>query len=398
MRLKSISKISLNAIFRNKIRSLLTSLGIIIGVASVILLVSIGNGLKGYITKTFEDLGTNLLYIMPGKFQFKDSREGGPPGVANNKLTFRVARNIERAEHVTAVLPILSTNNTAKYRSETVDTFFVGTSEQYSQIRNSPVSQGRFFTRSEVSRAAKVAVLGTTVSDELFINQSPIGKQIIVGDTRYEVVGLLESKGGGLGNDQDDQIMVPVTTLQRQIDSDKLSYIYVQIDSTDNIESATKSINSILLKTLEDDEFSIVNSTELLSTISGILGAVTLGLGGIAAISLLVGGIGIMNIMLVSVTERTREIGLRKAVGARPVDILVQFLIEAIILSVAGGAIGILIGVLGSLALRVFIQTSVTFWSVALAFGFSALVGIVFGVWPAYKASKLAPIAALRYE
>lgn len=400
MRTSNLLRVSTAAIARNKTRSLLTSLGIIIGVASVILLVSIGSGIQTYVTQAFEDLGTNLLYIMPGKFQFKDSREGGAPGVATNKLTIQLADKIERSSRfVTAVLPIMSTNNTLKYKSKTHDTFVIGTYEQYSEIRNSPLSAGRFFSKSETRRFSKVAVIGTTVAKELFEDTYPINKEILVGDKRYKIIGVLESKGSGLGNDQDDQIIVPITTLQRQTNADKLTYIYVQIDNTENTDKATKEIETILLdEDLTADEFSVLNSEELLSTVSGILSAVTLGLGGIAAISLIVGGIGIMNIMLVSVTERTHEIGLRKAVGAHPRDILVQFLLEAIILSLIGGSIGIIIGALGSMALNQFFQTTITPWSIAIAFIFSTIVGIVFGVWPARKASKLSPIDALRYE
>jgi putative ABC transport system permease protein len=400
MRTSNLLRVSTAAIARNKTRSLLTSLGIIIGVASVILLVSIGSGIQTYVTQAFEDLGTNLLYIMPGKFQIRDSREGGAPGVATNKLTIKLADKIERSSrYVNAVLPIMSTNNTLKYRANTHDTFVIGTYEQYSEIRNSPLSVGRFFSKSEVRRFSKVAVIGTTVAEELFGDTYPINKEILVGDKRYKVIGVLESKGSGLGNDQDNQIIVPITTLQRQTNADKLTYIYVQIENTDNTDKATKEIEAILLdEGLSIDEFSVLNSEELLSTVSGILSAITLGLGGIAAISLIVGGIGIMNIMLVSVTERTREIGLRKAVGAHPRDILIQFLLEAIILSLIGGAIGITIGALGSLALNQFFQTTITPWSIIIAFIFSTIVGIVFGVWPARKASKLSPIDALRYE
>jgi len=400
MRINNLIKVAITAIIRNKTRSLLTSLGIIIGVASVILLVSIGSGIQSYVTAAFEDLGTNLLYVMPGKFQFRDSREGGPPGTSNNKLTIKIADKIKRSSPlVVDVLPIMNTNNSLKYKAKTDDTFVIGTYEKYPQIRNSPVSAGRFFSRSEVRRFAKVTVIGTTVATELFADTYPINKEILIGDKRYKVIGVLESKGSGLGNDQDNQIIVPITTLQRQTNADKLSYIYIQLKNTDNIDKATKQIETILLEQgLDKDEVSVLNSKELLSTISGILSAITLGLGGIAAISLVVGGIGIMNIMLVSVTERTREIGLRKAVGAQPRDILIQFLIEAVSLSLVGGTIGVLLGSLGALALNQFVQTTVTPWSIIIAFVFSTLVGIVFGVWPARKASSLSPINALRYE
>lgn len=398
MRLTNLLRVSLKAVLANKTRSILTSLGIIIGVASVIMLVSIGTGIRAYVTSAFEDLGTNLLMVMPGKFSFSDSREGGPPGVATNKLTLDLARKIERVDGVVSVLPIVSSNNDARFRGESVNTFIVGATESYPTVRNSPMGQGRFFRRSEVNRAARVAVLGTTVVEEIFGKLNPLGQDITIGDKRYQVIGVLTSKGAGFGSDQDNQILVPITALQRDADLDKLSYVYVQSASTEQIAEVTKGIEETLGRELDDDEFSVVNSAELLSTITGILGALTLALGGIAAISLLVGGIGIMNIMLVSVTERTREIGLRKAVGAKPSDILIQFLIEAVVLSLLGGIIGIILGTLGSLAISRFIQTSVTFWSVAAAFGFSVAVGVIFGVWPSWKAGRLSPIDALRYE
>lgn len=400
MRFNNIFKVSLTAIFRNKARSILTSLGIIIGVASVIMLVSIGNGIKKYVTSAFEDLGTNLLYVMPGTVRFSDSREGGPPGASVNKLTLEVADTLERkAKYVNSVLPIMSTNYQLKYRSNQHLSFVIGTNPDYEEIRKSPVKSGRFFNNSEYRRAARVAVVGTTVVEKLFGQSDPLGKEITVNDKKYTVVGVLDSKGSGMGNDQDDQIIVPTTALEKQTGSDKLAYIYVEVDDMENISRAQASVEEVLIREgLDEDEFTASDPKELLGTVNQILSAITIGLGGIAAISLLVGGIGIMNIMLVSVTERTREIGLRKAVGARPQDILIQFLIESVVLSLFGGVLGILLGSLGSWGISTFIQTSVTPWSVILAFSFAFLIGVVFGVWPARKASQLPPIEALRYE
>lgn len=399
MRLTSIVKISIGAIIGNKIRSLLTSLGVIIGVGSVIMLVSIGTGIQNYVTSSFEDLGTNLLFVQPGKISFSDGgREGGPPGVATNKLTIKTSRDIERIDGVKATVPIVSTSITAKYAGEEFATSVTGTTAQYSDVRNTYTEKGNFIKSSDVNRSGKVAVIGKTLVKELYKGVNPIGKDIQLGDRKYKVVGVLEEKGGGFGGDQDNSVIVPITTLQSQLDSDKLTYIYVEVSDTDKIDTITKSIEKELLKEMDEDQFSVVNSAELLKTITGILGAITAALGGIAAISLVVGGIGIMNIMLVSVTERTKEIGLRKAVGAKPSDILIQFLVEAVSLSVFGGIIGILLGALGAAVINNFVQTSITAWSVLIAFCFALGVGIIFGVWPAWKASKLSPIDALRYE
>lgn len=396
MRLKNLFDIAITAILRNKTRSLLTSLGIIIGVASVILLVSIGEGLKSYINKSFESLGTNVLMVMPGKI----TGQGGP-GMTVNKLTFDLVDEIEnKAKYVKAVIPALNSTATVKYKNKTHSTQCAGMTANYAEAMNYQADIGRNFTDSENKRAAKVAVLGPTVVEKLFGEEDPIGKQVTILDKRFQVIGVTAPKGSAMGQDEDDNVIIPVNTLRSMLDVDTVQAIYIQTYPDENeIAQAKESVHAILIKNkLKEDQFSINTSQELLNTITGILSALTLGLGGIAAISLIVGGIGIMNIMLVSVTERTREIGLRKSVGAHPKDILVQFLFEAVVLSLVGGAIGIALGTLGSLALRSFLQTHVTLWSVLMSFGFSTAIGVIFGVWPARKASKLSPIDALRYE
>lgn len=399
MRARNIARISVKALMINKTRSLLTTLGIIIGVMAVILLVSLGSGLERQITEQFENLGTNLLFVMPGKVQFRDSREGGPPGVATNKLTHDDARRVEKqAPSVVDTLPIVTTNATVSFRKKVASTFIVGSTEKYEEFRSSPVERGKWFGSGDVAASRRVAVAGQTVVENIFGNADPIGKKVDIAGRKYEVIGILTSKGGGFGNDQDDQFIVPITTLQKQFNIDKLSYFYAQVDDSQNLDKATTEIKRIMEKKLDKDEFSVVNSQEILSTFQNILNTITAALGGIAAISLLVGGIGIMNIMLVSVTERTREIGLRKAVGATPRAIMYQFLIEAVILSFMGGVIGTLLGVGIGAILNQFISVNTPIWAVVMAFGVSALVGIVFGVFPARKASKLSPIEALRYE
>ena len=404
MHLTNLFKISIQAVLVNKSRTILTSLGIIIGVASVILLVSIGTGIQNYVTNSFKDLGADLLLVMPGKVKFGGSgggREGGAPGAATNKITLKISNNLQRHLLSDAIVsPIITTPVTIKHQSNLSDSSALGVGAEYPTVRNSPLSSGRFFNESELNRTAKVVVVGTTVAKNSFTVEDPLGQEITINDQRYKIIGVLESKGSSLGNDQDNIVILPISTLQQLLNIDKVSYIYVKVNISENINAVTTKINNYLTdrQNLKTDEFSVTSSAELLKTITGILGVITIALSGIAAISLVVGGIGIMNIMLVSVTERTREIGLRKAVGAKPSDILLQFLIEAVFLSVIGGVIGIIIGALGSLLISRFVETSVTFWSVALAFGFSTLVGVVFGVWPARKASKLSPIEALRYE
>ena len=383
----------------NKTRSVLTTLGIVIGVMAVILLVSLGAGIEKQITQQFEDLGTNLLFVMPGKFQFNEGREGGPPGAATNKLTVEEANRVARdADHVTETLPIVTTTAKVSFRGEETTTFIIGTSEVYETLRNSAVSSGQWWGQKDVSGNRRVAVAGTKVIDKLMGETDAVGQQVSIGNKKYEIVGVLEEKGSFGNNDQDDQLIIPITTMQRQFNIDKLSYFYVQIDDNKNLDQASEEIKAVLSKKMDEDEFSVVNSQELLATFKQILGTITAALGGIAAISLLVGGIGIMNIMLVSVTERTREIGLRKAVGATPKVILIQFLIEAVILSLAGGMIGTALGVGIGLILNRFVPVHTPPWAVAIAFGVSALVGIVFGVFPARRAAKLSPIEALRYE
>ncbi len=399
MRWSNLFKVSLDAVRANKTRSLLTSLGIIIGVASVILLVSIGSGIKEYVNRQFQDLGSDLLMVMPGKVNFRN--HGGPPGSVTNKLTVKVAEDLARQVNgIQGAVPLIANASTVKFQGNTLDTQLLGSSESLPDALNLPATSGRFFLDSEVRRNAKVAVIGTTVVKNLFGTDDPLGQEITVIDKRYTVIGVLKSKGSGFGNDEDNRVIVPVTSLQQQMGSDKVSFIYVKAQNINNVDYLKTQINNFLMdrEKFKTDEFSIVSSDELLGTINSILSVLTLALSGIAAISLVVGGIGIMNIMLVSVTERTKEIGLRKAVGASPVDILIQFLIEAVFLSLLGGITGIILGAIGSWILGRVIQTSVTWWSILMAFGFSSIVGIVFGVWPAWKASKLSPIEALRYE
>jgi putative ABC transport system permease protein len=376
-------------------------LGVIIGVASVILLVSIGSGLKEIITQQFEELGTDLLTVFPGELKFGDAagREGGPPGSSNNKLTIDIADLIsKRSTYITDVTPVATTFAETKFLGEKRTTGILGTTANYETIRKSPTSKGRFFTKQEFSSAKRVAIIGQTTAKELYKNRTAVNEKIKIAGKTFKVIGVFKSKGAALGNDQDDLVAIPITAFERVFNLDKVSYIYTKVIDVDKIPQAKRELENILLTQLDDEEFSVIDPKEFLSTVNQILAVLTTGLAGIAAISLIVGGIGIANIMLVSVTERIKEIGLRKAVGATSKDILFQFLTEAAVLSVFGGIIGIFIGSTGAFILNKFVNTSVTYWSVLIGFLVSVATGIISGVGPAYKAAKMNPIEALRYE
>jgi len=400
MKITEVIKISLRAIRANKLRTFLTMLGIIIGVAAVILLVSIGSGLKNYIVEQFESLGADNLMVLPGEINVGSS-EGGMQGAgaAVPKFTFEQLEAIKKqSQTIKGAMAYTENNSTLKYRGKTEIAQASGVGPDYQQIRNHAVERGAFFSQSHYNSAKRVAVLGQSVVDELFGSIDPVGKTLTISGQNYLVLGTMEEMGAMGAVDVDNQVFIPATTAIKQFDMDYITSFIVQSKSADTAVQTKKELEIILGKFLDEDEFSVLDTKDILNTITQVLSTLTLALGGIAAISLLVGGIGIMNIMLVSVTERTKEIGLRKAVGAQSGDILLQFIVEAVFLSVVGGLIGIGLGIGGSLALNQFINTSVTPWSVAIAFGVSGLVGVVFGVAPAAKAARLDPIDALRFE
>lgn len=384
------------AIFANRMRSFLTVLGIVIGVMSVILLISLVTGLKTYITSQIEGLGSNLLFVIPGRIGGARS----PGGVQANRLVYNDAVILRKSLSDQAeISAAIQRNATLKYGNKDDKGVAVfGVESNYSKIIAIKLTSGRFFIDSDQASSRKVADIGLTVKTNLFGETDPIGKQINVAGQRYTVIGVLDKRGSIFGIDQDNGIYIPFTTAQKQFGIDRLNTIYISAASSDNVKAIQTRAVNILKKRLSEDEFTVQSQEQALSTISQITGVLTLALGGVAAISLLVGGIGVMNIMLVSVTERTREIGLRKALGATPANIRNQFLIEAVVLSGFGGIIGIAIGFGISLIIGIFFTTTVPLWSVLLSFGFSMLVGVVFGVAPAMRAAKLDPITALRYE
>lgn len=401
--LRASLKIAITSLLVSKVQSFLTMLGIIIGVSSVIILVSIGSGLQEFISQQFEGLGTNLLIVLPGKIDVKTGR-GRVPGtnLPASLFTLDDVRRLSRGSpYIKNVVPILNNSARVKIGPKETLTTVTGTSASYPQVRNLVMAGGSFFSVPDADSSRKVVVVGATVANNLFGEGSvvPLGSVLSISGDYYTIIGSAMKRGASVGGaDQDDQVFIPITAAQQKFGAPNPGLLVVEAVSKEQIDLAIAGAQRILGQRLREDDFTVLNQGELLSTVSSILNVVTIALGGIAAISLVVGGIGIMNIMLVTVAERTREIGLRKAVGASFTDILWQFLIEATVVASLGGVVGILLGFLGAFIIGKFISTEVTPWSVLLAFSFSALVGIIFGILPAYKAAKLDPIEALRYE
>lgn len=396
MRLRELLILSLNSLRSNKLRTALTTLGVIIGVFAVILLVSLGTGLQSYITDQISGLGSNLIFVVPGRI-------GGartPGGQQTNKLTFSDAKQLSiKLKDIALIGPVIQKSATVKFGNKSdKGTSILGTSSNYPKIVKTNLTLGNYFTTAQEKSGAKVAIIGQTVWDHLFHSSDSLGKQINIAGARYTIIGVLEKKGSTFGIDQDNTVIIPITSAQRQFGVTNVNSIYISANTPELVSLVQKRAKTVLLKRLTEDDFTLQTQEQTLSTISSITGVLTIALGGIAAISLLVGGIGVMNIMLVSVTERTKEIGLRKALGARRADILKQFLLEAVMLSLTGGIIGILAGLGASYIISLFFISQVTLWSVFLAFFFSVAVGIIFGITPALRASRLSPIEALRYE
>jgi len=404
----STVRISFRALRVNKMRSALTMLGIIIGVGAVITMLAVGTGARQRIGEQIASIGSNLIMVVPGSTTAGGVRMGAG---TQPTLTLGDAVAIQKeCPSVLYVAPVHSGVAQVVYGNQNWSTGITGTTMDMLYVRDWPLSDGRLFTEEEVRRAAKVCLLGQTVVDNLFGGINPVGQIIRIKKIPFTVIGILEAKGQDPGgHDQDDTIYVPVTTAQKQLFGTQfpgmIRTIMVKAKSTEDLAAAERQINELLrqrhhIGQKQDDDFTVRNLTQMMQAAEQSTRVMTLLLGAIASVSLLVGGIGIMNIMLVSVTERTREIGIRMAIGAKTWDIRLQFIIEAIILSMIGGVAGIVISISGSKILSMLFgwSTIVSPLSIFLAFGFSGLVGIFFGFYPAYKASLLDPIDALRYE
>ncbi|MGD8591773.1 MAG: ABC transporter permease [Gammaproteobacteria bacterium] len=397
-------QLALKALWRNKTRAMLTALGVIIGVASVIAMVAIGSGAQKRIADQLESMGTNTLVVRPGSVTRGGVRTGAG---TTTSLSRDDAEAIRDLPGVIAVAPSIRTGVQLRYRGTNWGTAITGVTPDFIVVKSWPVAEGEFFTEQHVVSAAHVCVLGQTVARELFGLSNPVGETIVTKGLACKVLGVLSEKGASaFGSDQDDSVFAPLTTVQRKIMGvTHIDHIEVQTAGREATYQVMKDVTQLLrnrhrITGDQPDDFRIYNRAELAQTSEESAQVFTWLLGSIASVSLLVGGIGIMNIMLVSVTERTREIGIRMALGARRRDVLWQFLLEALVLSIAGGIMGILLGLGGAVALSKFsnFPVSITPWSVMLAFTFAALVGVFFGLHPARKASRLQPIEALRYE
>lgn len=385
-------------IVNNKIRSFLTMLGIIIGVGAVITMISIGEGAKNRITDSITAMGSNLLIVTRGR-----GGRGGGFGQGATPLGRKEVELIqENSFHIKTIAPEVRSNQTVAYGGNSMNTTIQGCTVDYPSVRNYKIASGRFFTGDEEKGRSRVAVIGSYIAAELFPGSNPIGAVISVGRLRLEVIGVLAEKGqSGFGN-SDDLVLAPITTVQKKLVGTKdYQAIYIQVQNESYMKQTYDQVYNVLMEHYQDeDKFNLRNQAEILATVQESSKTFTFLLAGIAAVSLLVGGIGIMNIMLVSVTERIREIGIRKAIGARKEEILSLFLIEAVMLSLSGGLIGV---VLGCLTAKLMANLSgwnatITLPSIILSFAFSIVIGLFFGVYPAYKASGLNPIEALRHE
>jgi putative ABC transport system permease protein len=388
------SRVAATAIAANRLRSALTILGVVIGVMSVVLLVAVGTGARNEVTAGVEDLGSNLLIVAPGSFEF-----GQAPSAS--RFTLEDVERLDRAlRGRAAVSGQIVSGETIRAEGVSATSSVLGVTAGYDQVLGRVVSRGEFLNASDVATGRRVVVLGASAADGLFVDVDPIGRSVAIGGLRYRVIGVTERLGAALGVDRDAQVYIPVTAAQRLFGTRRVDTIFVRPPSADVLDAVSAEIEFVLGERFEQDEFSILTQDEILGVAGDILDTLTLVLVAIAGISLLVGGIGVSNIMLVSVSERTREIGLRKALGARTRDITLQFLVEAVALCGVGGLLGIGLGVgLAEVATRFSpLPADVTSWSVALAFGTSLTVGVVFGVFPARRAGKLDPVVALRYE
>jgi putative ABC transport system permease protein len=408
MRTSDLLKETYSALTSNKSRSGLTILGIVIGIASVIAMISIGQGVTSNIESNIQSLGSNLLIVMPGSSRGlgASAREGR--GSATTLIMSDVEAIKQSVNSIKTVAPVVSTRKQVTSRRGTnTNTSIYGITTDYFSVKNITTELGNLLTDLNINNSSKVAVLGPTTRNDLFGESSdPVGQKIRIGNQEFTIIGVTISKGGSGMNNSDDLIYVPITTAQRYITgSESVSIVNIEVTEAKLIDQVNQAVSDLLMERhdisdINSADFSIMNQADVLNTMSSVSGTLTLLLGAIAGISLVVGGIGIMNMMLTTVTERTREIGLRKSLGAKNKDISTQFLAEAIVLTSLGGIIGIIIGCVVAVAISKFggLTTQISTFSIFLAAGVSGAIGLIFGYYPARRAAKLNPIEALRYE
>ena len=395
MNAKEILSTASKALLLNKVRSFLTMLGVIIGVFAVISLVSLVGGVQEYVVSSFEDLGSNLIFVVNGKIEMGQRQTAGSALVSTNLKEKHVDMIKSIAEdYVDYITPQSQTYQTIKYKTEEYFLLLLGVNYEANDIFNSSIERGRYFNRVEQENSSRVVVLGNNLGKKFFGEENPIGKKIKINGKSYEVVGLLAKKSPNY----DESVILPYTTVMDEFSATGITSIVVKVKDNVDLEQAQQQIKLALLKDLKEDKFTVMTQEDILESIQNILNMLTIALASISGISLLVGGIGIMNIMLVSVAERTKEIGLRKALGATSSDIKNQFMAEAILISSLGGVLGLLLGWVTTIAIRPLIKAVIPVWATPLALGSSLAVGIIFGTYPAVNASKKDPIEALRYE
>ncbi|WP_433329696.1 ABC transporter permease [Spirillospora sp. CA-294931] len=395
MRLAESFRVAVEALRINRLRSALTMFGVVVGVAAVVVLVAIGSGARDLVENEIEGLGSNIIFVAPGEFSF-----GSAPTISRMRLddVDYLARVVGDERRIAVAI-----NSGETVRAGHTESFstVVGANENLRNVFDRPLRRGRYLSRVDVETRRRVVVLGSDIARRLFGDVDPIGRQLaIAGGTRFRVVGVFEEVGQTFGQTRDAEVHVPVTTAQRMFGVDRVDFMALRATSSGDIPRLQKQVVDALERKYQGERFSAITQTQLLGTIGTVLGALTGVLAAIAAISLLVGGVGVSNIMLVGVRERTREIGLRKALGARQRDILAQFLVEAVLLTSLGGAAGIVLGVGAALTIAAVspVPATIAWWSPALAFAVSAAVGVFFGVVPARRAGRLDPVVALRAE
>jgi putative ABC transport system permease protein len=394
VRIAEAWRVALDALQANRLRSVLTMLGVIIGVGAVVALVAIGTGTKELIERQVEGLGSNLLIVVPGRLEAGAAPTASPLTLDDVDAVDRVVGDRSR------VAVTISSGETVRAGDRSAFASMQGVLETTPTVFVRSLNRGTYLTRTDVTTARRVAVLGAGIANSLFGDRDPIGRQITIGGVRFRVIGTFEPLGQSLGVDRDSEVHIPVTAAQRLLGTDRIDALAIKAPDRDTIDQLGASVVATLVKRHPDTDFSAVTQEQILGVLGSILGVLTGVLAAIAGISLLVGGVGVSNIMLVSVRERTKEIGLRKAVGARPRDIGLQFLLEAVLLTTIGGILGMALGIGAAVAVSSFtpVPAAVTWWALALAFGVSAAVGIIFGVVPAQRAGRLDPVVALRTE